>query len=359
MRLSKRTLWTLCSLLTPAIGLALLLVATPAAADEEGQATEEVAIPGEEEVAAVVVVDEEEELDALGGIEEIIVTATKRETILQETPIAVTAMTQDYMEQQVVNNANDYTLLVPSFSYRDTPNRAFIRGIGRNVNALGLDPGVAIYVDGVYTSETAALFGSSFGTERVEILRGPQGTLYGRSATGGAVNVISERPSDEFHAKARFVTGSYDAQQYGVSVTGPIGGFLENRLRYHFLFNHADSDGTVENLSGDDIGGVVSNNYYRVQLESDITDDLNVWLLYDYNTYENTGTNFGSAIGLLEDSYATTTFATSPLALNAQFGWPVPNPTVNDLHSADYNDVARITGSSGIRVGTRAPVSVA
>jgi iron complex outermembrane receptor protein len=347
MRLSNKTLCAPGSLFTLAIGLALVLAMAPAAADEDtvaGEAAEEVAVPGEEEVAAVVVVDEEDELDALGGIEEITVTATKRETILQETPIAVTAMTQDYMEQQVVNNANDYTLLVPSFSYRDTPNRAFIRGIGRNVNALGLDPGVAIYVDGVYTSETAALFGSSFGTERVEILRGPQGTLYGRSATGGAVNVISEKPSDEFHAKARFVTGSYDAQEYGVSVTGPIGGPIDNRIRYHFLFNHANSDGTIENLSGPDLGSVDSY-YYRVQLEADITDDLNVWLLYDYYTYGNKGANFGSAIGLLEDPYAKDAFATSPLGLNAQYdpGRVFPtNPTVNDLHSADYNDVASV-----------------
>jgi iron complex outermembrane receptor protein len=307
-----------------------------ASGEAEGTAAEEAP-----EDAAAAEGDEEAD-EEKGGIEVLVVTAEKRETKLQETPIAVTAMNQEFLQQQVINNANDYTLVVPSFSYREVPNRAFIRGIGRNVNALGLDPGVAIYNDGVYTSETAGLFGSSFGIERIEILRGPQGTLYGRSATGGAVNIISEKPSDEFQAKARVVVANIDRQEYGLILTGPVPGPLDERLRYHFQFNRAKADGFIKNRSGRDLGSV-DDFFYRTALEADVTDDLNVWVQFDYTTYDREGgSNLGSAISLLEDPYATTTWATSPLALNAQFGWPLSNPTVGDLHAVDNNNVSAL-----------------
>jgi len=272
-------------------------VAAPAAAEEvadEETAVEQAPEPAAAEQAPEEVTDEDtaveqapEEVaaaDADGaarddsGIEVLVVTAEKRETKIQDTPIAVTAMDQDYLKDQVINNANDYTLVVPSFSYREVPNRAFIRGVGRNVNALGLDPGVAIYNDGVYTSETAGLFGSSFGVERVEILRGPQGTLYGRSATGGAVNIISEKPSDEFEVKTRFVVGNLDQQEYGVIVTGPVPlPVLEDRLRYHYQFNRTERDGFIKNRfeSGRDLGSLDAY-FHRAALEADITNDLNV-----------------------------------------------------------------------------------
>jgi iron complex outermembrane receptor protein len=322
------------SLFTLLIGLAFVLVAAPAAAQEDtatAEATEEAAAADEEGG----------EPGEKGGLEEIVITAEKREGLLQETPIAVTAMTEEFMEKQVVNNANDYTLLIPSFSYREVPNRAFIRGIGRNVNALGLDPGVAIYNDGVYTSETAALFNSSFGIERIEVLRGPQGTLYGRSATGGAVNIITEKPSDEFHVKGRVISGNLDSQQFGLIVTGPVRGPIEDRLRYHVLFNRATQDGFIDNLSGPDLGSV-DDYLLRASLEADVTDDLNLWLQYEYFYYDRKGSNFGAAVGLLTDQYARKVFATSPLTINAQYRWHNPNPTRKNLHKVDYNDVASV-----------------
>jgi iron complex outermembrane receptor protein len=339
MRFGSKALCIPRSLFTLAIGLALVLLAAPAAAEEDAaaeQATEEVA-DGDEE---------EEEPEKADGIEDLYVTAEKRETLIQETPIAITALTQDFMQEQVVNDPNDYTLIVPSFSYRNVPNRVFIRGIGRNVNTLGLDPGVAMYTDGIYTSEAVPLTSSSFGTERVEVLRGPQGTLYGRNATGGAVNIISERPSDEFHAKARVIVGNLDSQQYGLILTGPVGGPIEDRLRYHFLFNRASRDGYIQNATGKDLGSV-DDYFFRGTLEADITDDLNVWVQGSYYTYDRDGgSNLGASVGLLEDPYSTPTrpapFATSPLAPSAQFGWPVRNPTVQDVHNVDFNDVARV-----------------
>jgi iron complex outermembrane receptor protein len=343
MRLGNRKLCTFCSRFTLAIGLALVLLAAPAAAQEDAAAepATENAATADEEGEAAAADEEEAEPEKTGGIEDLYVTAEKRETKLQETPIAITAMPQEFLEQQVVNDPNDYTLLVPSFSYRNVPNRVFIRGIGRNVNTLGLDPGVAMYTDGIYTSEAVPLTSSSFGTERVEVLRGPQGTLYGRNATGGAVNIITERPSDEFHAQARVILGNLDSQQYGAILTGPVPG-LDERLRYHFLFNRASRDGYIQNASGRDLGSV-DDFLYRGTLEADITDDLNVWVQALHYSYERDGgSNLGSVVGLLEDPYATTTPATSPLVMSAQFGWPVQNPTVRDLHKVDFNDVARV-----------------
>jgi len=334
MLVTTQTLWTHRWLYILAAGIGLVLAVGPVSAEEQAASVETA-----EDVSATD--DEATKGDQHRGIEEIVVTAEKREGKLQETPIAVTAFTNEGMKKQVINNANDYTLIVPSFSYREYPNRAFIRGIGRNENALGLDPGVAIYNDGVYTSETSPLFSSSFGVERIEILRGPQGTLYGRSATGGAVNIISEKPSPEFHAKARIITGNFGSQQEGLIVTGPIGGPVGNRLRYHFLFNHAKQNGTIHNLGGEDLGSL-DDYFYRAQLEADVTDDLNLWIQYDYLTWDRKGENYGTVLGVLQDPYATTTPFTSPLTLNPQFGWTKPNPSVNDLHTVDNNDVSHV-----------------
>ena len=111
-------------------------------------------------------------------LEEVIVTAQKREEGLQDTAIAITAITGSMMDDLNISSAGDYEALVPSLSVRDEPSRLFLRGVGRVTNTLGTEPGVALYRDGVYTSELNELNrATSLTTERIEVLRGPPGHI--------------------------------------------------------------------------------------------------------------------------------------------------------------------------------------
>lgn len=134
------------------------------------------------------------------SIEEVIVTATRVESSAQETAIAVTTFGAREREELGLRTIQEIAAFTPGVSYQSNPNRFTIRGVGRLDNATGSDPGVATYYDGTYTSETAAIGQIPLFIERTEVLRGPQGTLFGRNAVGGLVNVISRRPSDEFSA---------------------------------------------------------------------------------------------------------------------------------------------------------------
>ena len=115
------------------------------------------------------------------ALEEIIVTASKRETVVQDTAIAITAFSQSMLEDLNINTPFMYEALTPSLSFQQTPNRLSIRGIGRFDNSLGISPGVAIYNDGIFTAEATSLATQPINMTRTEILRGPQGTLYGRN----------------------------------------------------------------------------------------------------------------------------------------------------------------------------------
>ena len=209
------------------------------------------------------------------SLEEVIVTASKRETNLQDTAIAVSAFTSDMLESLDINSPFDFESLVPSFTYQQTRNRISIRGVGRFSNSLGVSPGVAIYNDGIFTAEAAALSSQPMNIQQTEILRGPQGTLYGRNTTGGAVNVISKRPTDEFHGDFRAKFGNYGTQEFGFVITGPI----TDSFRYKLHAYDAERDGLQDNEAGTDLR-TVDSTYLEAQLEWDITDDLSVWLKY-------------------------------------------------------------------------------
>ncbi len=207
------------------------------------------------------------------ALEEIIVTATKRESSLQDTAIAVSAFTSDMLDTLDIGSPFDFEALVPSFTYQQTPNRISIRGVGRFSNALGVSPGVAVYQDGVFTAEATALSSQPINIQRTEILRGPQGTLYGRNTTGGAVNIISKKPTEEFFGDFRIKLGNYDMRELAFLVSGPI----TDNLRYKLHVNDRDRNGLQKNLSGADVRSV-DNSYYEGQLEWDITERLNLWL---------------------------------------------------------------------------------
>lgn len=161
--------------------------------------------------------------ESAGRLEEVVVTANRRESALLDTPTAMSAFDATALQKFSINGAQDLMVRTPSLSITGTPSKISIRGVGRPNNALGSDPGVAIYSDGVYTTEASLLeYTNLFDTERVEVLRGPQGTLYGRNAVGGAINLISMSPSAIWKSKVNLELGNYDYRAVQGLISGPI-----------------------------------------------------------------------------------------------------------------------------------------
>ena len=135
-------------------------------------------------------------------VDELIVTAQKREESMQDVPIAVSAFSQNAMKAQGIDGARDLVQSVPnvSFQRRNTRTNFQIRGIGSQLSAVGGDDGVGIHLNNAPLTFNFIAEADFFDVERVEVLRGPQGTLYGRNATGGVVNVITDKPNDQFSA---------------------------------------------------------------------------------------------------------------------------------------------------------------
>ena len=212
-------------------------------------------------------------------IEEIIVTAQKREENLQDTPVSVTAFTGDTIEALGFRQSVDITAQTPNYSVGypngDTGVPApFIRGVGLNdFGVLNQGP-IAAYMDETYISSNAAQIFQLLDVERVEVLRGPQGTLYGRNATGGAVNFVSRKPTEEWDGWVRGSYGSWDTTKLEGAVGGPLGD--STAFRAALLKN--DSDGWMNNrFTGNDQQGV-DELAWRVLLETQPVDALNLLL---------------------------------------------------------------------------------
>jgi iron complex outermembrane receptor protein len=186
-----------------------------------------------------------------GQLEEVVVTAQKRSQNLQTTPVAVTALSAQTLDERRVENAADLTGLIPNVQVYVSAEGAstaeyFIRGIGGSSSTNGQDNKVAMYVDGVYIPRsTGALFDVA-DIERVEVLRGPQGTLYGEAATGGAINFITIGPKGEFAARQDFTFGNYGRVKTKTRFDSPTW----NGFSAEFAFMSNESDGWEDNLSG-------------------------------------------------------------------------------------------------------------
>ena len=162
---------------------------------------------------------------AIQVVEHTVITATKTgDTDVQATPIAVSVLGRRELTRLEHHTVADIAGLAPlvTFSQNTGFAQLTIRGIGTNAVFAGSDPSSAVYVDGVYLARPAMVLADLLDIERVEVLRGPQGTLYGRNAVGGALNVITRQPTNESEASARIVFGSYGARRAEIRVGGPI-----------------------------------------------------------------------------------------------------------------------------------------
>lgn len=197
------------------------------------------------------------------GIEDIIVTATRMgETALQSTPIAVSVLSGDQLADRGVRDVQDLRAYVPSLQVSDLSGytQLYVRGIGSNIVFVGSDPSTTIHLDGIYLARPLSYMSDFLDVDRVEVLRGPQGTLYGRNSVGGTINVISRRPSAELEGQVQAAYGTYDRYAVQGYVSGPVAGgvraSLAADLSGHDAFRDNVSSGNdVEDLKSRGVRG--------------------------------------------------------------------------------------------------------
>jgi iron complex outermembrane receptor protein len=162
---------------------------------------------------------------------EIIVTAQRRSESLQQVPISITALSGKTLNDAGIQDTERLSTLTPGLLVqRSVVGKISIRGVGNENYTIAGDPGVAVHSDGVYVARAAAGLFDLFDVERVEVLRGPQGTLYGRNATGGVINVLPNRPSDKFEGRVAGEYGNYNAYRVDAMINAPVGQGLAFRL---------------------------------------------------------------------------------------------------------------------------------
>jgi iron complex outermembrane receptor protein len=245
---------------------------------------------------------------AAGGsdtVGEVVVTAERRSQLLERVPVAITAFTSKQRDIQGIASVQDLTDYTPGLSYTTFDNRPYIRGIGRNTDNLAVESGVAVYVDGVYNGANAStiLQLDTLFIDQIQVLRGPQSTLYGRNADGGAIDYISKRPTKDFEAEARTGYDNFDKYFLEAATSGPITDNLRFRLGGNYTHQ---TGGYYTNLSGPAEGGSVAQGgdgvsyHVEAQLEGNWGDKLDFWgkvAASDYDTTYHTETLLGPQDG--------------------------------------------------------------
>lgn len=237
---------------------------------------------------------------AFAQLDEIVVTAQKREQSIQDVPIAVTAVNSDYIESRNITSIDSLSSLAPNLKIENTPGNTTaaqisIRG-GVTINpALTWEPTVGIYLNGSYIGKTQGSIFDVADIERLEVLRGPQGTLYGRNTLAGAVNVITAKPTEEFGGKVKVGFGNYNSKLAKASVNfgqlGPV------RAKVSGLLEQRDGflEGVENPFPGVLAAGPLSTNElqsldkksFLLVLSSELSDTISLDYTFDYSEADN------------------------------------------------------------------------
>lgn len=242
-------------------------------------------------------------------VEEVVVTAQRYEQTIRDVPISVAALDNEALDNLGINDLKEINGQVPNlfinnFNGRSDTVRLFIRGIGQNDVSLTQDPSVALYIDNVYVGSSIGGSFDSLDLERVEILRGPQGTLYGRNATGGAVNLISRAPElEEFSVRGRYTTGNYNLSAAQIGLNIPLGDTLAAKIDYGVT----ERDGWVENTGPGEDFSVQDRENARFALRFEPINDFTADYAYDWSNVQDTQP-FTSATSFQNGSFALAGF---------------------------------------------------
>ena len=259
-------------------------------------------------------------------LEEVVVTAQKREQSVQDVGIAISALSGDQMQQLGFTNAQQVTALAPGVSTVQPNGEAnyslAIRGVANSDFTTNVESPVAVYMDDVYISQSSGTGFMLFDMERVEILRGPQGTLYGRNATGGLAHFVSKKPTEEFEGYAQLTAGEY-GQFKG---EGAIGGPLTDQLMARVSVSHHSNDGYIENRLGGDLNNA-DDTAIRAQLLWAPADNIDILL-------NARGFNQDIDTGFFEHVSANQSGVLTPDEVNQVLGY-IDND--GDVYAGDYD----------------------
>ena len=223
-------------------------------------------------------------------LEEVTVTAQKREERALEVPISMAALSANALEQNGVKEVKDLGEMAPNIQISqdsDFSSRITIRGVGANSRNIGFDTRVGVYLDGIYLGQSPAVNQGLVDLERVEVLRGPQGTLFGKNTVAGAVNLISRKPSSEQELDLGVNIGNFNNRELQVRGNVP----LSDDTAVSVSLNRTQRDGYIENLYNDDLVNGRDATSGRAMLRSDLADNLTVNLAADYMTQDRWGFN--------------------------------------------------------------------
>lgn len=229
-------------------------------------------------------------------LEEVVVTAQKREESLQDAPIAISVFSPDNIEQMGITEIQDVSLYTPNMvgavqpASSSTVNFA-IRGITQAEPIMSVDPAVGVYMNGVYMARNNGLAFEVVDIERIEVLRGPQGTLYGRNSTGGAVNIVTAKPLGEFAARQKVSVGDRDLFRSHTTINTPEVAGLSAAVSYL----HVEQDGYVDNKTPDSLSmtgdsddfGAQDSNAVNLALRWEASDTFVADYNFDYTDASN------------------------------------------------------------------------
>lgn len=276
---------------------------------------------------------ETSEADAYGYVlEEVIVRAQKRDQTLQEVPISVNAISGENIREGQITGMNDVALETPNFTFTQFnvgEPQYFIRGIGNTLDSAGSDPAVATFIDEVYVGRGGGTATDLFDIDRVEVLRGPQGTLFGKNVAGGAVSIFTRRPSHEFEGKFGLTVGNYSLR----TVQGLVNGGLSDTISGKFSFSKRDRDGYVDNVTDGQEYHDQDNLSLRGQLLFTPSDSLEILFGLDWT----------------EDDQAGNCRNVNNLDLNDPLGLAPFFPAV--IAATTGGDIRKCASSAGVHAG--------
>jgi iron complex outermembrane receptor protein len=291
-------------------------------------------------------------------IEEIIVTATKRQSTLQEIPVAVSVVQSEDLKRSQVSDIKDLQFLVPSLritQLQSSGNTNFIiRGFGNGANNAGIEPSVGVFIDGVYRSRSASALNDLPNLERIEVLRGPQSTLFGKNASAGVISVVTAKPDlDEMNGSASVTVGDYSQFIFKADINGP----LSDTVGFGLSGSINQRDGYYENLAGGDALGELNRYGVRGELYFLPSDNLEVRLIADYDDFDEACCGVAN---LLNGPTGAAIFALGgalvpeqPFAYEGYYDFTPVNKFQTDGVSLqfdyDFNDAVKLTSITALR----------
>lgn len=268
------------------------------------------------------------------GIADIVVTAERRAGSVQDTPIAISAFEGDTIASQGITNVEGLAQIAPSlqiYSEQINNEEYIIRGIGKSNEDLTTDSGVAVNINDAYIAQSGEANAALFDIERVEVLRGPQGTLYGKNAVGGVINIITRKPTNELDGYVTAELGGLGRRQFEAAASAPI---IEDKLSARIAGFSLHTNGAYRNLTTGNRANGIDTQALRGSLRFTPSDDWEINLVVDYSKVDQDGVLKSKIVDV----------PGTPLILKDFFQSPYPTQEEN-IRSGRSN----VEGEQGIR----------